>query len=201
MHLSSTTLTRRIFHILISSKCSFLSVDFWPSLVFSSLLKHIYFCKCHELLFPLLLTLYCLLPSDKIKWHRFIFCLHFVCFVSWKNWHDGYSGCVMWYWRIESLLMSRKKVFWWVDRKPSDELKECLGLVSIRNYIQMGTLRQFGHVGRTEKNSWIKKCREIVVGHRWRCRPRKTWDEVIWDNLRVLNDMVQDRVKWKFAIK
>ena len=51
---------------------------------------------------------------------------------------------------------------------------------------------------------WTKKCMEIVVeGHR-RGRLRKTGDEVIQGNLRVLNiqgDLAQDRVKWKFATK
>ena len=39
--------------------------------------------------------------------------------------------------------------------------------------------RWFGHVEKMDKDSWVKKCREMVVeGHGGRDRPRKTWDEV-----------------------
>ena len=64
--------------------------------------------------------------------------------------------------------------------KYSDKLRDLLGLVSIRNCIQSGR-RWFGHVERMDKDSWVKKSREIVVeGHWGRGRPRKTWDEVTW---------------------
>ena len=56
------------------------------------------------------------------------------------------------------------------DRKSSDELRDCVGLVSIRNYKQRHMLRWFGHVERMDKDSWVKKCKEIVVevgGHRY----------------------------------
>ena len=67
------------------------------------------------------------------------------------------------------------------------------------------TRRWFGHVEimpeRMDKGSRVKKCREIVVkGHRGRGVSRKTLDEVVRGDLRVLNiqrDVAQDRVKWK----
>ena len=42
------------------------------------------------------------------------------------------------------------------DRKPS-ELRECLGLDSIRNCIRRGRLRWFGHVERC-RDHVVKKC-------------------------------------------
>ena len=62
-----------------------------------------------------------------------------------------------------------------------------------------GSLKWFGHVERIDKDSLVKKCREIIVeGHRWRGRPQKTWDEVTHGDHRVLNvqhEVAQDRVK------
>ena len=49
------------------------------------------------------------------------------------------------------------------DRKSSDELRDRLGLVSIRNFIQRGRLRWFGHVERLGNDNWVMKCREIIV--------------------------------------
>ena len=60
------------------------------------------------------------------------------------------------------------------DRTSSDE-----ELVSIRKCTQSGRL-WFGHGERLDKDSWVKKCREVAVeGHWSRGRPRKTWDEVV----------------------
>ena len=52
------------------------------------------------------------------------------------------------------------------DRKPSSELRECLGLDSIRNCISGGKLRWFDHVERCSDASvdnMVKICRDIVV--------------------------------------
>ena len=48
-------------------------------------------------------------------------------------------------------------------RKSSDELRDRLSFVIIRNCIQRGRLRWFGHVEGVDKDSWVKKLREIVV--------------------------------------
>ena len=57
------------------------------------------------------------------------------------------------------------------DRKSFDELKDRLVLVSTGNCIQKGRLMWFGHLERMDKDSYVKKCREIVVvGHRGRGR-------------------------------
>ena len=52
-----------------------------------------------------------------------------------------------------------------MDRNSSDKL-------IIRNSIQCGRPTWLGQVERMEKDSWVKKCREIVVeGHTGRGRP------------------------------
>ena len=53
-----------------------------------------------------------------------------------------------------------------------------------------------------DKDSLVKKCTEILV--KGRGRPRKTLDEVVRGDLKILNiqrDLAQDKVKWKFAVK
>lgn len=91
------------------------------------------------------------------------------------------------------------------DRKSSLELRGRLGLDSIRNCIRTGRLRWFGHVERRDDDSWVKKCREIVVvGRQERGRPRKTWNQVVANDLRALKidrDLAQNRIEWKIAIE
>ena len=66
------------------------------------------------------------------------------------------------------------------DRKPSSELREPLGLNSIRNCIRRGRLMWFGHVERCSDYSMVKKCRDIVVeGQQRKSRHWKTWYQVI----------------------
>ena len=65
--------------------------------------------------------------------------------------------------------------------KSPDELGYCLGLGNI----QRGRLKLFGHIERMDKDSWVKKCREIIVGH--------------WGG--GGGGEAQHRVKWKFAFK
>ena len=91
------------------------------------------------------------------------------------------------------------------DRKSSEELRDRLGLVAIRDCVQRGRLRWFGYVERMNDDNWVKKSREIAVeGRRGRGRPCKTWKEVVQADLRakgIEHNLAQDRVKWKRAIK
>ena len=48
-----------------------------------------------------------------------------------------------------------------------DERRVHLGFVSIGNCIQQDRLRWLGHGERMDKESSVKKWREIIVGHRW----------------------------------
>ena len=60
------------------------------------------------------------------------------------------------------------------DRLKSEALIKGLGLDSIRDAVQIGRLRWFGHVERMDPAKWVRKCREInVPGTRGRGRPKK----------------------------
>ena len=65
------------------------------------------------------------------------------------------------------------------DRKPS-ELREHLGLDSIRNCIGRGWLKWFVHVERYSDDSVVKKWRDIVVeGQQRKGRTWKAWYQVV----------------------
>ena len=90
------------------------------------------------------------------------------------------------------------------DRKSSEELRQRLGVESIRECIRKGRLRWFGHIERREDSNWIKRCRDLVVdGPVSRGRPRKTWTQVVHEDLKQLGldpALAQDRLEWKKAI-
>ncbi len=91
------------------------------------------------------------------------------------------------------------------DRKPSEELRDRLGLAKISDCVQSRRLRWFGHVERMQDDNWVKKSREIkVTGRRGRGRPRKTWEEVVRSDLAAIGRdraLAQNRVEWKRACR
>ena len=90
------------------------------------------------------------------------------------------------------------------DRVASRELRDKLGLENIRSVVQRRRLRWYGHVKRMEVGSCVRRSREIQApGTRRRCRPRKTWDEVVRNDLKVKAlqpALAQDRARWRRAI-
>ena len=59
--------------------------------------------------------------------------------------------------------------------RPSEELRNRLGIESISGVMRQMHLRWFGHIGRMDNDNWVSKCRNVVVdGARRRGRPRKT---------------------------
>ena len=89
------------------------------------------------------------------------------------------------------------------DRKPSEELRDRLHIPNITDLLRQRRLRWFGHVERMEDGNPVKESRNIEVpGRRGRGRPRKTWAQLIKDDLRQLNldpGLAQDREAWKRA--
>ena len=65
-------------------------------------------------------------------------------------------------------------------------------------------LRWYGHVERREDSSWLKKVRNLEVdGESGRGRPRKTWEQVIKEDLRakeLRRELAQNRAEWQSAI-
>ena len=86
-----------------------------------------------------------------------------------------------------------------------EELRERLNLECIEVVMRRGRLRWFGHVARMEEDNWVQRVRSInVEGAVARGRPKKTWDEVIQNDLRVMGlnrETARDRAGWRAAIR
>ena len=97
---------------------------------------------------------------------------------------------------------------WICGVKPSQDphmpdLHSKLGVMDLNVVIRQRRLRWFGHVMRS--SSEINRVRNRpVVGKRGVGHPKKTWYEVVKDDLRVWNlseDTTQDREAWRFAVR
>ena len=90
-----------------------------------------------------------------------------------------------------------------VERVPSKELRQRLGLEDIQSVLRKRRLRWLGHVERHE-GEWIKKCTELmVIGKTESRRPKKTWKEVVEKDMREVGLRRQDamdRVKWRSGL-
>ena len=73
-----------------------------------------------------------------------------------------------------------------------------LGVTPISGKICENRLRWFGHVQRKTLAAHVRRVESIIVeGKRSRGRPRRTWDEQIKVDLRMLNlseSLIRDRV-------
>ena len=74
-----------------------------------------------------------------------------------------------------------------LNRKPSSELREHLGLDSSRNCIRRDRLRLFGHLERCSDDSVVKKCCDIFVeGQQRKGIRQKTWYQAVDSDLKPL---------------
>ena len=91
------------------------------------------------------------------------------------------------------------------DRVPSKELRGRLGIDDIILILQQNRLRLYGHVLRKQDTDWVKKCMEYEVeGSRPRCRPKRTWKDVVQKGCQARNlkkEDAMDRGRWKKPIK
>ena len=90
------------------------------------------------------------------------------------------------------------------DKVTSEELRRRLRIEDIKSVIRRKRLRWFGHVQRKEDDEWVKKCMEFKVeGCRSRGRPKKSWMEVVCNDMRKLGLKKEDtleRSRWRAGI-
>ena len=89
------------------------------------------------------------------------------------------------------------------DRVSLDSLYQRLGIASLTTLLRSRRLRWFGHVSRSD--GWINQCRNFDVrGKRGKGRPRKSWNDVIQDDMNSWNlnkDNALDRVTCRSDVK
>ena len=74
------------------------------------------------------------------------------------------------------------------DRKRSEDLCILLGINCVADVVRHGRLRCFGHLERKGVDDWASACRRLVVeGTRGRGRSRKTWEQCVRDNMKLLS--------------
>ena len=73
------------------------------------------------------------------------------------------------------------------DRKRSEDLYNLLGINCVADVVRRGRLRWFGHLERKSVDDWVSACRGLVVeGTRGRGRSRKTWEQCVRDDMKLL---------------
>ena len=72
-------------------------------------------------------------------------------------------------------------------RKRSEDLCSLLGINCVADVVRRGRLRWFGHLERKSEDDWVSACRGLVVeGTRSRGRSRKTWEQSVRDDMKLL---------------
>ena len=73
------------------------------------------------------------------------------------------------------------------DRKRSEDLCNLLGINCVADVVRRGRLRWFGHLERKSVDDWVSSCRRLVVeGARGQGRSRKTWEQCVEDDMKLL---------------
>ena len=73
------------------------------------------------------------------------------------------------------------------DRKRSEDLYNLLGINRIADVVRRGRLRWFGHLERKSVDDWVSSCRRLVVeGARGQGGSRKTWEQCVKDDMKLL---------------
>ena len=69
----------------------------------------------------------------------------------------------------------------------SEDLCNLLGINCVADVVRRGRLRWFGHLERKSVDDWVSACRGLVVeGMRGRGRSRKTWEQCVRDDMKLL---------------
>ena len=89
------------------------------------------------------------------------------------------------------------------DRYFCEELQARVGIKPIVDVMRQRRMHWFDHIERREDNSWLKKVQNLAVDvHSGRGLPRKTWEHVIMEDLRVKGlrrEVAQNRAEWRSA--
>ena len=93
-----------------------------------------------------------------------------------------------------------------MDRIRNGVIRDLAKVTPIEEKLRETRLRWFGHVKRRSDDASVRRCEIINIpeGKRGNGRPKKSLDEVIREDLRVvglMEDMAQDRKLWRDRIE
>jgi len=93
-----------------------------------------------------------------------------------------------------------------IDRIRNGVIRDLAKLASIEDKIRETRLQWFGHVNRRSVDASMRSCEMINIfeGKRERGRPKRSVDEVIREDLKVVGlteDLAQDRKLWRDKIQ
>ena len=93
-----------------------------------------------------------------------------------------------------------------LDRIRNEVVRNKVGVANIGDKLRESRLRWFGHVQRRHQSAPVRRCKVLYLGEvrRGRGRPKKSWKEVIRQDLELLDlseDMAHDRALWRGRIR
>jgi len=93
-----------------------------------------------------------------------------------------------------------------LDRISNGVFRDLVKVAPIKDKMRETRLRLFGHMKRKSVDAPVRRCERINVpeGKRGRSRPKKSLDEVIRKDLKVVGlteDLAQDRKLWRDRIR
>ena len=93
-----------------------------------------------------------------------------------------------------------------LDKIRNEVIRDIVKVAPIEDKMRESRLRWFGQVIRRSVDAPVRRCERINIpgGKRGRGRPKKSLDEVIWEDLKVVGlseDLAQDRRLWQDRIK
>jgi len=93
-----------------------------------------------------------------------------------------------------------------IDRVRNGVIRDLAKVAPIEEKMRKSRLRCFGHVKRRSVVAPVRRCESIDLpdGKRGRGRPKKSLDEVIREDLKVVDlteDLAQDRRLWRNRIR
>ena len=88
----------------------------------------------------------------------------------------------------------------------NEVIRSTIGVVNIKDKIREARFRWFGHIRRRSMDAPVRRCEMIdrLEHRRSRGRPKKSWSEVIRNDLktlRLVDDMAQNKRLWRAKIK
>jgi hypothetical protein len=91
-----------------------------------------------------------------------------------------------------------------MEKNTNVKLRERIGIKDISTVCREKRLRWLGHVERKDNLDWTKRCMTMAVeGKRPRGRPRRTWEEVVNEDMKragLKREDAKDRERWRRAI-